>query len=162
MSASRERLLQPTLGSDAPPVAAPYSVQATFFTGFFGGPFAAIALIAINTWRLRRLGRDWAVLAACLIATIFVIWALHGAAPTFAPMRDWLTSTLGPTSHRYAHRFAALVLVGAGYLLHRKEQRNTDLMGLTRPNGWIAGGACAVIGGVLLAAVAAAMADGSR
>lgn len=162
MSASRERLLQPTLGSDAPPVAAPYSVQATFFTGFFGGPFAAIALIAINAYRLRRSGRDWPALAACLIATLFVAWGLHSSAPAFAPVRDWLTSTLGESSHRYAHRFAALVIVGVGYLLHRKEQRNTDLMGLARPNGWIAGGLCAVIGGVLLAIFAVIVAGSAR
>jgi hypothetical protein len=162
MNASREGLLQPTLGSDARPAAAPYSVQATFFTGFFGGPFAAIALIAINTSRLRRLGRDWPALAACLIATLFMLWVLHGPAPVFAPVRDWLTGTLGPTSHRYAHRFVALIIVGVGYLLHRREQRNTDVFGLSRPNGWIAGALCAVGGGALQAALIAVVLGSSR
>src|SRR5688572_9347605 len=98
MNASREDLLNPTLGEQARPAAAPYSVQATFFTGFFGGPFAAIALIAVNSTRLRRLGRDWIVLAACLIAAIFVIWMSYGSAPAFASVRDWLSSTLGERS----------------------------------------------------------------
>ena len=162
MNASREGLLQPTLGSDAQPVAAPYSVQATFFTGFFGGPLAAIALIATNTFRLRRLGRDWPVLAACLIGATFTVWALHGSAPAFAPIRDWLTGTLGQSSYRFAHRFVALIIVGVGYLLHRREQRNTDVFGLSRPNGWIAGALCAVGGTALQAALVAIVFGGSR
>lgn len=156
MHASREDLLRPTLGADAGPAAAPYSVQATFFTGFFGGPVAAIALLAINSSRLRRLGRDWWVFAACLIATIVFAWMLHGSTPAFAPARDWLTSTIGEKPHRHAYRLVALIFVGIGYLLHRREQRNTDLLGITRPNGWVAGGLCTLGGVVLLAGLVAA------
>jgi len=157
MNASREGLLQPTLGADARPAAAPYSVQATFFTGFFGGPFAAIALVAVNSSRLRRLSRDWPVLAACLIAAIFMGWVIHGSAPAVSPMRDWLSSVMGQNSARYAHRLVALIIVGVGYLLHRREQRNTDVLGLSRPNGWIAGGLCILGSLALMAAVIAGM-----
>src|SRR5690606_2809697 len=122
LDASREALLQPTLGAEARPAAAPYSVQATFFTGFFGGPFAAIALIAVNAWRLRRLSRDWVVLAACLSAMIFIAWLLHGSAPAFAPVRDWLHGMIGKNTFRFGYRLVALLIVGIGYLLHRKEQ----------------------------------------
>lgn len=159
MNASRDGLLQPTLGGDARPAAAPYSVQATFFTGFFGGPFAAIALALVNSSRLRRLGRDWPVLAACLIAVIFAGWVIHGAAPAAAPVRDWLNSTLGQNGARYAYRLVALMIVGVGYLLHRREQRNTDLLGLSRPNGWIAGVLCIAGGLALLAVLITAMGD---
>lgn len=161
MDASRESLLQPSLAADARPSAAPYSVQATFLTGFFGGPFAAIALIAVNSFRLRRLGRDWPVFAACLVATIVLGWVLNGSAPAVAPLRDWLDGTLGQQSVRYAYRFVALIFVGVGYLLHRREQRNTDVLGLSRPNGWIAGGLCALGGIALLAAFMAGI-GGSR
>lgn len=161
MDASREDLLQPTLGADARPAAAPYSVQATFFTGFFGGPFAAIALLGVNSSRLRRLGRDWPVLVACLIAAIFLGWVLHGSAQAVSPVRDWLSDTMGQNGVRYAYRLVALIFVGVGYLLHRREQRNTDVLGLSRPNGWVAGGICTA-GGIALLAILIAGTGGSR
>jgi hypothetical protein len=151
MNASREGLLQPTLGQNAQPAAAPYSVQATFFTGFFGGPFAAIALIVLNSSRLRRLRQDWPALAACVAGVLIAGWALHGTAPAVAPLRDWINTAFGERSYRYVYRLVALLIVGAGYLLHRKEQRNTDLMGLERPNGWVAGGLCTLAGVAVLA-----------
>lgn len=157
MNASRDSLLNPTLGDDARPAAAPYSTQATFFTGFFGGPFAAVALTAINSWRLRRMGRDWPVLLACLLAGLLAIWVLHGSTPAFAPVPAWWTGTFGNNSLRYAHRLVALILVGVGYLLHRKEQRNTDVLGITRPNGWIGGGLCTLGGFALTVLLIAGM-----
>jgi peptidoglycan hydrolase-like protein with peptidoglycan-binding domain len=66
LSGPREDLLQPTL-TGAAPAAAPYSVQTTFLTGFFGGPFAALAILAMNSFRLRRLARDALVWGALLV-----------------------------------------------------------------------------------------------
>jgi hypothetical protein len=153
MNGSREGLLQPTLGQDAQPAAAPYSVQATFFTAFFGGPFAALALIAVNSSRLKRLGRDLPALAACLMAVVLLGWVLQGSGlAAAAPLRDWLDANVGERNYRYVYRFLALLIVGIGYLLHRREQRNTDLLGLARPNGWIAGAICGVGGAAVLAA----------
>lgn len=157
MDASREGLLQPSLDVEARPVAAPYSVQATFFTGFFGGPFAAIALLAVNSLRLRRQGRDWPVLGVCLLGAIFVGWVLHGPSPAFTFIRDWLSSVLGPSSVRYAYRLVALLIVGVGYLMHRREQRNAEIFGLTRPNGWVAGLLCIAGGLALLGILMVAM-----
>jgi hypothetical protein len=152
MSESREGLLQPTLGRNVEPVAAPYSVQATFLTAFFGGPFAAIALTALNSSRLQRLGRDVPALAACLLGVLLIGWTLQGPEVTAAAsIRDWLAANLGERNHRYVYRFAALLIAGAGYLLHQREQRNTDLLGLARPNGWIAGALCTVAGAAILA-----------
>lgn len=147
---SRERLLQPTLGQDARPASAPYSVQATFFTGFFGGPFAAAALVAINSSRLQRLHRDWPALAASLLLVLALCWALYGHGPALvAPARDWLRDNLGQNNYRIVYRLLAFLILGVGYLLHRREQRNADLLGIKRPNGWIAGTACALGGGAL-------------
>lgn len=147
MNESREGLLQPTLGQDARPAAAPYSVQTTFLTGFFGGPFAAIALMALNSSRLQRLGRDLPALAICLLGVVLIGWALQGSGlAAAAPIRDWLDANLGVSNYRYVYRFLALLIVGVGYLLHQHQQRNTDLLGLDRPNGWIAGSLCSVAG----------------
>lgn len=158
MNASREGLLQPTLGEDARPAAAPYSVQATFFTAFLGGPFAAIAITAVNSWRLRRVGRDWPALAACLVAAVFLGWAIHGSAPAVAPLRDWLNDVMGERSARHAYRLLAFFFVGVGYLLHRKAQRNADVFGLSRPNAWLASVLCILGGLALLAGLIAVVA----
>lgn len=161
MNGSREGLLQPTLSEDAQPIAAPYSVQATFFTGFFGGPFAALALIAVNSSRLQRLGRDLPALAACMIGVLLIGWALQGSGlAVAAPIRDWVAANLGERNYRFVYRFLALLIVGVGWLLHRREHRNTDLLGLARPNGWIAGALCAVAGGAVLAAFIALLLRG--
>ncbi len=65
-------------------------------------------------------------------------------------MREWLSANLGASHQRYAFRFVALAIVGVGYLLHRREQRNADLLGLSRPNGWKAGVLCGLIGWAVL------------
>src|SRR5690606_34287178 len=124
--------------------AAPYSVRATLFTGFFGGPFAALAILALSSLRLRRLSRGAFVYAVLLLLTIVGSWALYETAGT--TMRDWLEAQLGTSYLRYTFRFVALIIVGLGYLLHRREHRNADLVGLARPNGWIAGIACIFLG----------------
>lgn len=144
MTLSREALLQPTLSENSP-TAAPYSIQATFFTGFFGGPLAALAILALSSLRLRRLARDALVYLALLLLTVVGSWALYKTAAG-AAVRDWLGAHLGTSYLRYTFRFVALIIVGLGYLLHRREHRNADLVGLARPNGWIAGIFCIFLG----------------
>jgi hypothetical protein len=137
-------LLQPTLTGTAP-AAAPYSVQTTFLTGFFGGPFAALAILAMNSFRLRRLARDAIVWSALLAALAIGGWLLfHSAAGT--DVRSWFTGQFGSRTASFSGHALGLVIVGVGYLLHRREQVNADLMGLTRPNGWIGGIGCIVTG----------------
>ena len=144
MSGPREDLLQPTLTGTAP-AAAPYSVQTTFLTGFFGGPFAALGILAMNSFRLRRVSRDALIWSALLVAIAIGGWLLfHSAAG--ADVRSWFTDQFGHRAASFAGHALGLAIVGVGYLLHRREQVNTDLMGLTRPNGWIGGIGCIVIG----------------
>lgn len=136
--------MQPTLTGTAL-AAAPYSVQTTFLTGFFGGPFAALAILAMNSFRLRRVSRDALVWGALLVALAIGGWLLfHSAAG--ADVRDWFTDQFGGRAARFSGQALGLAIVAVGYLLHRREQVNADLMGLTRPNGWIGGIGCIVIG----------------
>lgn len=144
MGASREDLLRPTLSEHAP-AAAPYSIQTTFFTGFFGGPFGALAIIGWNAARLRRLARDLPILAALFALIVGAGWALHTTAAG-GDLQAAIADKFGSGSLRFVYRLMGLLVVGMGYLLHRREQRNADLVGMERPNGWIGGIACIVIG----------------
>jgi hypothetical protein len=144
VSGPREDLLQPTLTGTAP-AAAPYSVQTTFLTGFFGGPFAALAILALNSFRLRRVARDALVWSALLAALGIGGWLLfHSAAG--ADVRSWFADQFGRRAASFAGHALGLMIVGVGYLFHRREQVSADLMGLARPNGWIGGVGCIVIG----------------
>ncbi|MCW5621944.1 MAG: hypothetical protein KIS79_12635 [Burkholderiales bacterium] len=148
MNSPREDLLRPSLSGGDSPVSAPYSMQTTFLTGFFGGPFAAIAIFAINSFRLRRISRDLPVGIGMLLVVLLGMWVLHRTAPGGAALA-WLEASLGSRSIRFVHQMAGLLIVGAAYLLHRREQRNSDLLGLKRPNGWVAGIACILLGTAL-------------
>jgi hypothetical protein len=155
MSFSRDELLRPTLRGTTV-VRAPYSVQAGFLTAFFGGPFAAIAMTAVNSVRLHRLTRDLLPLGLMLVAYIGFAAALT-LTPWGAELRAQLTVFAGPRAVTYLHRFIGLLLFGLSYALHRKEQRSADLIGLDRPNGWIAGIACIVAGLILQGALLGAL-----
>jgi hypothetical protein len=145
LSGPREDLLQPTLTAGVAQATAPYSVQTTFLTGFFGGPFAALAILAVNSFRLRRVSRDALVLGALLLLLAIGGWLLfHSVAG--AEVRAWFTEQFGRRAARFSGQALGLAIVGVGYLLHRREQVNADLMGLTRPNGWIGGIACILVG----------------
>lgn len=152
MSLSRDELLRPSLGTSRI-AKAPYSVRTTFLTAFFGGPFAAVAITAINSIRLQRVGRDALPLAAVLVA----YWSFLAA----LMLTDWGASLLasmqafaGKQAYSYLDRLIAMAAFGFGYMLHRKEQRSTDFMDLPRPNGWIVGIACIVASYILLLGIA--------
>jgi hypothetical protein len=157
LSGPREDLLQPTLTGNAR-AAAPYSVQTTFLTGFFGGPFGALAICATNSVRLRRVSKDVAVWVVLLAALALGGWLLfHSTAG--ADVRSWFTDQFGGRAARFSGQASGLAIVGIGYLLHRKEQVNADLMGLTRPNGWIGGALCIVFGIMLSVAYISILMD---
>ncbi len=144
---SRDQLLQPSL-DDGAVATAPYSIRTTFLTAFFGGPLAAIAIVALNTLRLRRVWLDLAplglVLAAFLAFMLALQWTEWGAnLGAYLNVKDDARPIV------FVSRAIAIAIFGLGYALHRKEQRSADLMGLRRPNGWIAGIAC-IAGGILL------------
>lgn len=152
MAERTDDLLRPTLGG-ARLAKAPYSTTTMFLTAFFGGVFAAIAIVAVNAVRLERWRRDAVVLglaAALYVAFLLALaWTEWGAA-----FRAELTAFAGARGLSYLSRALAIGVFGLGYVLHRTEQRSADLMGLERPNGWIAGIACIVGGGLAQFAVA--------
>jgi hypothetical protein len=139
MSLSRDELLRPSLQDAAVPKA-PYSVQTVLLTAFIGGPLAAIAITALNSARLRRL-RDVIPLSVALIAYLGLMLVLMDG-EWGTDFRDSLTELAGARGMNYFQRLIALALFGLGYLLHRREQRSADVMGLNRPNGYIGGIAC--------------------
>lgn len=130
MSISRDELLQPSIGETAV-AKAPYTTLTAFLTAFIGGPFAIIALTALNSFRVLRLKRDLIFLIPALALSLVLAPAL-GLAGGLLPLRLF-----------------ALVLFGFGFLLHKREHRTADLMGIKRPNGWIGGLACIITGNAI-------------
>lgn len=155
MTLSRAELLRPSLSGSDRLRRAPYSHQVGFLGAFFGGPFAAAGLLAVNAWRLDRLRRD----ASVIVVTVFAAFTFYASIRSgglllevLQPVVQWL----GPRTVVYAERLAALALFGIGAALHRREQRSVDLFGLPRPNGWI-GGIAAIAGGIALSALVNAL-----
>jgi hypothetical protein len=151
----REDLLQPSLTSESA-IAAPPSTQAMFLTSFFGGPGAAVAIIAIGSYRLRRLGRDLPVLLALLIAPLGLI-AWVRIAPTAQALRNWIESSIGNSGYTYLYRAMGLLCFGIGYWLHLQAHRNSELMGLKPPNGWLVGLPCLIAGYAFMVLVLSAV-----
>jgi hypothetical protein len=151
MGLSRDELLRPSL-TGVSVARAPYSVQTVFMTSFFGGPFAAIAIIGVNSVRLQRLPKDLPVLGAALVAVVGFMAALY-LTGWGVDLRNDLTAFAGPRAASYLFRVIGFVIFGIGYTLHRAEQRSADFMGLDRPNGWIGGLAC-IAGGTAVSFLA--------
>jgi hypothetical protein len=139
----REDLLQPSLSSA--PTAAPPSTQAMFLTSFFGGPVAAAAILAVGSYRLRRLRGDWPVLL-CLLVLPLALLLWFSLAPGAQSWREWGADNIGRSANTLFSRALALACCGIGYLLHRQAHRNAELLGLKPPNGWLVGLACIAVG----------------
>lgn len=156
MSISRQDLLQPSLTDRARLASAPYSLQTGGLAAFFGGPFAAALMLAINAKRVGRLKRDalWAV----AMALLFVGWLffVYRTAPGLA-LQAQLVGLLGRNALGVLARLLALLAFLVAAYLHRREQRSADLFGLKRPNGLWLGIALIVLGEVLSMAVIAAL-----
>lgn len=137
-SIPRPELLRPSLDGSSPIGSAPYSQQTGMWSAFFGGPLAAVAMIGINAWRVGRARRDapWVVaLLAAYVAWTYFLETTPGGEQARATLAQWL----GPRGPAYLDRFIALMVFLLGMLLHRSEQRSSDLFGLARPKGWIMG-----------------------
>lgn len=161
MPLSRAELLRPSLSGSDRLRRAPYSHQVCFLGAFFGGPFAAAGLLAVNAWRLDRLRRDASVIVLAVFAA-FTFYASSRPGGLLFGLLQPLVQWLGPRTFVYAERLAALALFGLAAALHRREQRSVDLFGLPRPNGWI-GGIAAIVGGIALSAlVTVLLAPGGR
>ena len=130
--------MRPSLSPLAAVARAPFSNQAAFVSAFVGGPVAAAAMFAINSWRLGRLAHDaaWIVLALAAYLAWFAYIVPPGAAPAFKAL---VTPWLGDAANRILLRLGAMLICLAGMIRHRREQRSTDLFGAKRPNGWAAG-----------------------
>lgn len=144
--ASIDELLKPTLRSGDGQHRAIYSTTAGYVTSFFGGPFAAIAMTTLNSWRLRRLATDALPLLAATTLSILIVVLIYR--PQLLGLADF---GLSGTLSRLLLRAYALALFGGAYLLHIRYYRNMEIMSLQSPNGWIAGAGCGVLGAALTA-----------
>lgn len=127
-----------------------------FLTSFFGGPAAAVAIIAVGSQRLRRLTRDWPWLLLMLVVTLTLVGWVRSS-QVAAGFRDWLSQAAGASGATLLYRALALLCFAAGYWMHGKAHRNSDLLGLKRPNGWLVG-ICCGLAGFAFTAIAAAVA----
>ena len=140
-------LLRPSLAAGVG-ARAPYSVQMGMLASFFGGPFAALAVVLLDAWRLRRLRAE--ALPLALLAVVALggdLWLLLDPAPSLA-LAGWLSMTRAGAVH-LALRALSLAVFAAGLALHRQRQRAADLMGLPRPRAlWV--GLALIAGGFAL------------
>lgn len=136
-------LLEPTLASDAGPIRL-YSIQALFLTGFFGGPFGAVALWSVNAIRSRRAARDLPLAVLGTVVTVALLWVVYRQPAVFGDFRP------SGSQLRIGTRVYALLLVALGWWRHRDYYRAAAVGGVDLPNGTLAGIACGVAGAVLL------------
>ena len=137
-------LLQPSL-SARPVRQAPYSLRAGFLVAFLGGPAAVFGMATLNAHRVGRLPRDLAWLLPALLAwLLFEVW--WAATPSGRQFDAGVQVALGASGPRYLERGLALLGFALTCLLHRREQRVADMLGLDRPNGWGAGVALVIAG----------------
>jgi len=139
VSTFRGDLLQPSLGQRGqPPRAAPFSTTTGFVSSFFGGPFAALIISALNVHRCGRWKADAPWLA--LVLLLALAWSAWLPSTSFyASWHASVVGALGRSGWRYAGQVVALALYGLMYWRHRGEDRAADLFGLKRPNGWLGG-----------------------
>jgi hypothetical protein len=141
-------LLQPSLQGQAA-ARAPYSQAASFACAVFGGPPAALMMAGINAWRLGRWPRDlrW-LLPALLLWMGFEawLWRSGGGAMTLRWLAGWFAAG-GAGVLRTGIGLACFA--GTVLLLHRREHRMADLMGLRRPDAWLVG-LSVIVAGVAL------------
>lgn len=138
MSQPSSVLLQPSLSQAA---SAPFfSARATFFVAFFGGPFAACLIHALNARTMGRLRQDAFPLALAMIAAVAVLLvSILGVQGHL----EWFPQVLtGRQGARFAIRFLGLAVWGAFYLLHRPLHRAAQLNDSPHRSPWIAGIGC--------------------
>ncbi|WNG17056.1 hypothetical protein [Cystobacter fuscus] len=136
---SANALLQPTLTESAPPRAL-LSERATFFSAFFGGPWAALYMMAANFRRLGRLERAMPVLAAAALLGVaaLVITFVTIARPELAA--EWTPSDMRSTwMARRSNNLLGMLAWGVCYLPMRAHFRAADMsdLGYARPWGTV-------------------------
>ncbi|QRN99494.1 hypothetical protein JRI60_10945 [Archangium violaceum] len=132
-------LLQPTLTESAPQQAL-LSQRATFLTAFFGGPWAALYVMAANFRRLGRLDRAMPVLAAAALLGVvaLVVSFVTIARPDLAA--EWMPSGVRSSLMvRRGNNLLGMLAWGACYLPMRAHFRAADMssLGYARPWGTV-------------------------
>lgn len=134
-------LLRPSLSGTNVQATAIYSATTGYVAAFLGGPVAAAVIALMNSWRLRRLSKDWplALLAVALLhAMLWWEYRQDGG--------KWLSEYLGPSGPRVLHSVVSLLFFCGIYLLHYRSYRSMQLLGLKAPSGWVPGIIAVVIG----------------
>jgi hypothetical protein len=127
-------LLRPSLSADHNPSAAIYSVRTAFLTSFFGGPIAGALIALLNSYRLKRLAVDWPI--ALIAIGLFMLLS-------------WLSAHDGWRWAIYGSRAGNVLFFGIVYAFHRTYYKSMSVLGITPPNGLMAG-----IGAILLGVLA--------
>jgi hypothetical protein len=146
----QDDLLRPSLSGTSAPATAIYSATTGYVAAFVGGPVSAAVIALTNSWRLRRLTKDWplALLAMALLYAM-LSWELRSGGD------EWLTRHLGASGPRAFNGVVSLLFFCGIYLLHYKSYRSMQLLGIKAPSGWLPGILAIVIGiGVTFAFVA--------
>jgi hypothetical protein len=133
-------LLRPSLTADIGSPRPIYSLRTGFLSSFIGGPVSGAAVALVNSYRLRRLSRDWPVAALALAICALMQWsiALH--------WWGWLDQSLGEASGQYVFKLLGLAFSGVVYAIHRPYYRSMSLLGLKSPDGTLVGIAAIVCG----------------
>jgi len=134
-------LLRPSLTGSSAPATAIYSARTGYFASFIGGPVAGAVIAMLNSWRLRRLSRDWP-LAVFAVAMLYAMywWEFQQGGDA------WLTSHFGRSGPRVLSALLSLLFFGGVYLLHRTSYRSMQIMGLQPPSGWVPGVVAIIVG----------------
>lgn len=140
-------LLTPSLGG-VPIRQAPYSARTGFLTSFFGGPVSAVAIAALNAYRLGRVRVDfWWLVPALAGYTGFEIWqslTLEGK-----QFHEWMMREVGSSATRVELKVIAMAIYAISSFAHAREQRAASIMGIARPDGRWMGAGLVLAGGIV-------------
>ncbi len=134
-------LLRPSLSGTNAQATAIYSATTGYVVAFLGGPVAAAIIALLNSWRLRRLSKDWP-LALLAVAVLYAMlsWEYQKGG------NAWLTQYLGSSGPRVLQSAVSLLFFCGIYLLHYRSYRSMQVLGLKAPSGWVPGIIAVVVG----------------
>lgn len=137
-------LLTPSLSVTKGPATAIYSATTGYVAAFLGGPVAAAVIAMVNSWRLRRLSKDWP-LALLAVALLYAMlrWEYRQGG------NEWLGQHLGSSGPQALRSVVSLLFFCGIYLLHYKSYRSMQLLGLKAPSGWVPGIIAVIVGYVV-------------
>jgi hypothetical protein len=119
-------------------------------SAIFGGPVAAAVIALINSWRLRRLSKDWVLAPLAVVLLYVMLWWEYQQGGN-----EWLTGHLGSSGPAALRSVVSLLFFCGIYLLHYKSYRSMQLLGLKAPSGWVPGLIAVIIGAAVIYAFVA-------